>query len=223
MHDERWTLGEAENGDVRLRDLKTGETLCYSGPRGLFDALGKLADWREAMSNKSHLERDARREAYQERERRRAARALDRWFATNFPIGGDTTVAVAGERFVEAVGDYVLSRVSRLPCESRGQGEHCDHWHGGGRCCRCHAPSDLQQKSHYGASGEGWPDGPRQCFNPQNHGPHVWWDHKAPEGESGRWECQGRSGAAHNADYGHGHDFQDAGDGLCKVCDEVHD
>lgn len=54
MHDERWTLGVAENGDVRLRDLKTGETWRYGGPRALFDALGKLADWREAPALIDH-------------------------------------------------------------------------------------------------------------------------------------------------------------------------
>lgn len=47
MHDERWTLGVAENGDVRLCDLQTGETSRFGGHRGLFEALGKLADWRE--------------------------------------------------------------------------------------------------------------------------------------------------------------------------------
>ena len=46
MHDERWTLGIAENGDIRLRDQNTGETLRFGGPRGLYDALGVLADWR---------------------------------------------------------------------------------------------------------------------------------------------------------------------------------
>lgn len=47
MHDERWTLGIAENGDIRLRDQNTGETLRFGGPRGLYDALGVLADWRD--------------------------------------------------------------------------------------------------------------------------------------------------------------------------------
>jgi hypothetical protein len=54
MHDERWTLGVAENGDVRLRDQKTGETRGFGGNRALFDALGVLADWREAATHKSH-------------------------------------------------------------------------------------------------------------------------------------------------------------------------
>jgi hypothetical protein len=55
-------------------------------------------------------ERDARREAYQEQERRRAARALDRYVDL---VEGDRygPRVVAGERFVEAVGDYVLSRL----------------------------------------------------------------------------------------------------------------
>ena len=47
MHDDRWELEIAENGDVRLRDLKTGETRRFGGRRALFDALGVLADWRE--------------------------------------------------------------------------------------------------------------------------------------------------------------------------------
>jgi hypothetical protein len=54
MHDERWTLGVAENGDVRLRDLKTGETRRYGGNRSLFDALGTLADWRETVPDKGN-------------------------------------------------------------------------------------------------------------------------------------------------------------------------
>lgn len=53
MHDERWTLGVAENGDVRLCDLRTGAALRYAGPRGLYDALGQLADWREGMPDNS--------------------------------------------------------------------------------------------------------------------------------------------------------------------------
>ena len=70
-----------------------------------------------------HPERDARIEVYRNRERRRAARALDRYIDTIFPGHGSNpseATAVANERFVEAVGDYVLS--------------------------------SLQQKSHYGAT-----------------------------------------------------------------------
>lgn len=48
IHDERWTLGVAENGDVRLRDVKTGGALLFAGRRALYDALGVLADWRDA-------------------------------------------------------------------------------------------------------------------------------------------------------------------------------
>jgi hypothetical protein len=73
-------------------------------------------------------ERDARIDVYRDRERRRAARALDRYIdlmwvpdaAAGDPVAEEAAMRVAGERFVESVGDYVLSR--------------------------------LQQKSHYGAS-----------------------------------------------------------------------
>lgn len=50
MHDERWTLDVAENGDVRLHDVRTGRTWRSSGPRALADAVGLLADWREAYA-----------------------------------------------------------------------------------------------------------------------------------------------------------------------------
>ena len=53
MHDERWTLGVAENGDVRLRDQKTGLARRFGGPRALFDALGVLADWRQSDQDES--------------------------------------------------------------------------------------------------------------------------------------------------------------------------
>jgi hypothetical protein len=53
MHDGRWTLGVAENGDVRLQDLKTGAALWYAGPCGLFDALVALAVWRDKIPDHS--------------------------------------------------------------------------------------------------------------------------------------------------------------------------
>lgn len=72
--------------------------------------------------------RDARVDAYRDRERRRAARLLDRYLEVayevsghNLPLDGSLRLNAAGDRFVEAVGDYVLSR--------------------------------LQQKSHYGVRG----------------------------------------------------------------------
>lgn len=57
-------------------------------------------------------DRDARVDAYRDRERRRAARALDRFLEVAVD-GADLgpITAVAGERFVEAVGDYVLARL----------------------------------------------------------------------------------------------------------------
>lgn len=63
-------------------------------------------------------ERDARREIYRDRERRRAARALDRYVQSldygeeGQPQFGARSIDVAGERFVEAVGDYVLARIA---------------------------------------------------------------------------------------------------------------
>lgn len=73
--------------------------------------------------------RDARVDAYRDRERRRAARALDRYMEVIFEatepsrVSKSTvdalTVMTASERFVEQVGDYVLARLGEL---------------GGGRC-----------------------------------------------------------------------------------------
>jgi hypothetical protein len=62
-------------------------------------------------------ERDRRRAAYRERERARAARALDRYIEvmTGNPSGTGEVVRAAGDRFVEAVGDYVLSRLGDRP------------------------------------------------------------------------------------------------------------
>jgi hypothetical protein len=54
--------------------------------------------------------RDARIDAYRDRERRRAAAALDRYIDTMF-TPTQQLAQVAGERFVEAVGDYVLARL----------------------------------------------------------------------------------------------------------------
>lgn len=46
-YDERYALTVAENGDVRLRDQRTGEIHAFIGARSLYDALGVLTDWRE--------------------------------------------------------------------------------------------------------------------------------------------------------------------------------
>lgn len=58
--------------------------------------------------------RDRRRDLYADRERRRAARALDRYLDAfnEFGTAGSTGARVAGERFVEQVGDYVLARLN---------------------------------------------------------------------------------------------------------------
>jgi hypothetical protein len=89
-------------------------------------------------------ERDARREAYADRERRKAARALDRFMELHVDdidvSTGDRARVVAGEHFVEAVGDYVLSRLQQKshygaptpdddPCRPLpGGGWHCVPW-----------------------------------------------------------------------------------------------
>lgn len=75
-------------------------------------------------------DRDKRIDLYRDRERRRAARALDRYIEIIFPHAADLASAttdrmVASERFVEQVGDYVLARLG-------------------------HDPSVTQHKSHYG-------------------------------------------------------------------------
>lgn len=58
------------------------------------------------------VERAARRAAYQDRERRRATAAMDRYLELLYGSGIQSPAEqVAGERFVEAVGDYVLSRL----------------------------------------------------------------------------------------------------------------
>jgi hypothetical protein len=60
-------------------------------------------------------ERDARVDAYRDRERRRAARALDRYIESVFvetPGLGMAACKVAGDRFVEQVGDYVVARLT---------------------------------------------------------------------------------------------------------------
>lgn len=88
-------------------------------------------------------ERDARREIYRDRERRRAARALDRYVQSldygeeGQPQFGARSIDVAGERFVEAVGDYVLARIAG----------DADALEGAARALRAR---DLHQKADYG-------------------------------------------------------------------------
>jgi hypothetical protein len=91
--------------------------------------------------------RDARVDAYRDRERRRAARLLDRYLEVayevsghNLPLDGSLRLNAAGDRFVEAVGDYVLSR--------------------------------LQQKSHYDVSDD-LPDVPPCAERGADVGPEV--------------------------------------------------
>lgn len=82
--------------------------------------------------------RDARIDAYRDRQRRRAARALDRYFETLLgdTVGMGPAVSVAGERFVEDMADYVAARLSGMLPD--GMSVTYDR-------------SPLQQKSHYGA------------------------------------------------------------------------
>lgn len=85
--------------------------------------------------------RDVRVDAYRDRERRRAARALDRYIETVCPAETpDSSYKVAGERFVEAVGDYVLARLGEraaggdVPADPHGPHPH---ERSGGRCLDC--------------------------------------------------------------------------------------
>lgn len=59
-------------------------------------------------------DREARRAAYAARERRRAAAALDRFLAVLYGTPDEVwtdAARVENDRFVEAVGDYVLARI----------------------------------------------------------------------------------------------------------------
>ena len=121
-----------------------------------------LAELRAAPADP---DRDARREAYRADQRRKAARALDRLFDLTLPPDAAPRYSTAAsERFVEAVGDYVLSRLhhnshygvtnerahagGNLPCDICG-----------GRCtidagCTCPAPCAMHSTAHkrnYGA------------------------------------------------------------------------
>jgi hypothetical protein len=124
--------------------------------------------------------RDARIDLYRDRERRRAARALDRYIDTQM---GDTAtgllsptdrevVAAAGERFIEQVGDYVLARLEvpnpgqSLPAhawrEYNATGNTC-HYPGCGMSEDEHAASDT----HHNADSVG---GPGLLFGADAHG-----------------------------------------------------
>lgn len=102
-------------------------------------------------------ERDARREIYRDRERRRAARALDRYIEVMNGPNPDAgaTRAVAGERFVEAVGDYVLARLGETDLNARAYG-----WEVGRGAPMAAAVESspenpfLHQKAHYDVAPE---------------------------------------------------------------------
>lgn len=94
--------------------------------------------------------RDARREAYAEQQRRRAARALDRLLDLSLsnPLEFDQR-GVASERFIAAMSDYVLSRLSGVdevfPAMVADYNEKLDE----------HIKSSTAHKSHYGAPAPG--------------------------------------------------------------------
>jgi hypothetical protein len=105
-------------------------------------------------------ERDARRAAYREKERRRAARALDRYIEIIYPhaaglASATTDRMVASERFVEQVGDYVLSRLGERVCGNCGMPRGTN----AGSCDECTA-SPMHHKSNYGVS----TPGDNECF-----------------------------------------------------------
>lgn len=121
-------------------------------------------------------ERDRRRDLYADRERRRAARALDRFLeaANEFDTVASTGARVAGERFVEQVGDYVLARLQRGADEPPwGESSHLAV-----RGCEIHgdacAGDPLQQKAHYGVADLGpsiklHPCAEHGCPDPEAH------------------------------------------------------
>jgi hypothetical protein len=91
--------------------------------------------------------RDARINAYRDRERRRASRLLDRYLellAPVAPTGNVESISAAGERFVEAVGDYVLARLGDTGL-------------------------NVQQKSNYGASAVPYGCDGDPCTIPHHH------------------------------------------------------
>lgn len=59
------------------------------------------------------LERDKRIDIYRDRERRRAARALDRYWKA-LQDGRVQVSAAAGDRVIELIGDYVLARLGEI-------------------------------------------------------------------------------------------------------------
>lgn len=106
-------------------------------------------------------DRDARIDVYRDRERRRAARALDRYIEAMFLSQADVPqrlgmgeCRVAAGRFVEAVGDYVLSRLAESSDRDVAFG--------------------LQQKSHYGVRShdEAWEAG-QPCGQCGTDGPET--------------------------------------------------
>lgn len=91
--------------------------------------------------------RDGRIDAYRDRERRRAARALDRYVDLFYRDKTDPVQAsfeatyTAAQRFVEQVGDYVLARLGEraaaggdVPADPHGPHPHESS---GGRCLDC--------------------------------------------------------------------------------------
>lgn len=109
-------------------------------------------------------DRDARREIYRDRERRRAARALDRYF-TAMHSDSDGSPFVAGERFVEQVGDYVLARLGST-CLNGPEHPCTDVMTVGEAYDRLHQKADYGVSpgcGHYGCRGDA------ECQNEPAH------------------------------------------------------
>lgn len=125
MHDERWTLGVAENGDVRLHDQKTGKVSWFGGQKGLFHALGMLADWRE----------DA------ERDREPAQKS--HYGAPGMPDGA----LERAQRIAET-----MPTVGQWPGEQHNADclAHGEHPHNGMKCLDCPTCTDTQHNADSG-------------------------------------------------------------------------
>jgi hypothetical protein len=128
--------------------------------------------------------RDARRRVRAERERRRAARALDRYMEIYEQAvagaGGTLPILTAGERFVEAVGDYVLSELHHNGDYGVPAADACD-----GHCsgnwtdpeCSFHGRPKSTIKPNYGVRAEttDWAEEARnpcaggRCSDPAAH------------------------------------------------------
>lgn len=102
-------------------------------------------------------DRDARRAAYADRERRRAARALDRYmeiiYGEDIASKRGAEIRAAGERFIEAVGDYVLSQLHHK--SHYGVSDLCVHgFIADGQACGEFGCAEPAHSPDYGVPGE---------------------------------------------------------------------